>query len=241
MPLVAPAAIPGLPVPPTTTDSANFDTRADAFNAALQAAFQPGANALASNVHTNALYAHERAGAAATTADQVNAFLLAGIAAAEAAATSAGATRWVSGLAYAEGETRWSPTNRMIYRRIVAGAGTTDPAADGGVNWAPTGQLVAVAMGAGSVFDCSLGNYFTMTANGSRTLTVANVPAAPVRYGLVFRLSLVSGAMVWPAGWILQNGAAWPALQTGKTHLVFALTEGSGAPWRCAILPNYAS
>ena len=56
-------------------------------------------------------------------------------AAAEAAATSAGAVAWVSGTTYALGAVVWSPANRRIYRRIVAGAGTTDPSADG-TNWA---------------------------------------------------------------------------------------------------------
>lgn len=56
-------------------------------------------------------------------------------AAAAAAATSAGAVAWVSGTTYGLGAVVWSPANRRIYRRIVAGAGTTDPSADG-TNWA---------------------------------------------------------------------------------------------------------
>ena len=55
-------------------------------------------------------------------------------AAADTAMTFAGAARWVSGTTYALGAVVWSPTNQQIYRRIVAGAGTTDPSADG-TNW----------------------------------------------------------------------------------------------------------
>jgi hypothetical protein len=56
-------------------------------------------------------------------------------AAAVAAAASAGAVAWVSGTTYALGAVVWSPANRRLYRRIVAGAGTTDPSLDG-TNWA---------------------------------------------------------------------------------------------------------
>lgn len=47
---------------------------------------------------------------------------------------SAGARKWVSGRSYALDAIAWSPTNKLTYIRIVAGAGTTDPALDG-TNW----------------------------------------------------------------------------------------------------------
>ena len=52
-----------------------------------------------------------------------------------AAGVSAGAAKWVSGTTYALGAAVWSPVDRTIYRRIVAGAGTTDPSSDA-TNWA---------------------------------------------------------------------------------------------------------
>ena len=61
-----------------------------------------------------------------------------------AAAQGAGnvAPKWVSGTTYALDALVWSPASRLTYIRIVAGAGTTDPSADG-TNWAlfgPTRQ-----------------------------------------------------------------------------------------------------
>jgi hypothetical protein len=93
--------ITALPTPPATTDLANFDTRADAFLAALPT-FVTEANAQAETVD----------------------------AAADAAINAAGAVAWVSGTTYAIGDVVYSPINFQTYRRITEGAGTTDPSAD---------------------------------------------------------------------------------------------------------------
>ena len=69
MPLVEPAPSTPLPTPPSTTDIANFDSRADAFNLALQDDLQPEMNALASATYQNAVYANERAQTASAHAD----------------------------------------------------------------------------------------------------------------------------------------------------------------------------
>ena len=45
---------------------------------------------------------------------------------------------WVSGTTYALGKTVRSPTDHQRYVRVVAGAGTTDPANDA-TNWRPDG------------------------------------------------------------------------------------------------------
>jgi len=55
-------------------------------------------------------------------------------AAAASSALSAGATVWVSGTTYAIGNARYSPLNSQMYRRLTAGAGTTDPSLDT-TNW----------------------------------------------------------------------------------------------------------
>ena len=52
----------------------------------------------------------------------------------KAAVEVANITLWVSGTTYAVGDVVWSPTNNKSYRRIIAGAGTTDPVSDA-VNW----------------------------------------------------------------------------------------------------------
>jgi hypothetical protein len=55
---------------------------------------------------------------------------------AAAAASAATASAWVSGTTYSLGAVVYSPANGRGYRRMVAGAGTTDPSADA-VNWSP--------------------------------------------------------------------------------------------------------
>ena len=54
--------------------------------------------------------------------------------AAAASALSAGATIWVSGTTYTAGVSKYSPLDGQVYRRMITGAGTTDPSQDV-VNW----------------------------------------------------------------------------------------------------------
>lgn len=121
--------ITALPTPPSRDDPANFASQADTFLAALPT-FATEANALASDVNTDA------ANAASSAA---------------AAAAASGASKWVSGTTYAEGNLVWSPANYYIYRRKSAGAGTTDPSSDS-TNWA----LVA---GFGNVLNTDSNNF----------------------------------------------------------------------------------
>lgn len=72
MPIVAPTPVAPLPIPATTMDPANFDARIDAFNSALQGAFQPTMNALATVTHGNAVQAHADAQVAADAAAAAN-------------------------------------------------------------------------------------------------------------------------------------------------------------------------
>lgn len=118
-----------LPVAPSRDDSINFSARADAFVAALPP-FGLEANALAGNVYGNAVEALNSANAAASSATAASNSASSAASSATAAFVSAGATIWVSGTTYALGAVVWSPANGQIYRRIVAGAGTTDPSAD---------------------------------------------------------------------------------------------------------------
>ena len=67
MSVTAPTPITALPTPPTTSDAANFDTRADAFLAALPN-MTTQTNAVATNVFTNATDAATNATAAAASA-----------------------------------------------------------------------------------------------------------------------------------------------------------------------------
>ena len=148
MAVTTPPTISALPTPPSTSDPATFDTRADAFMAALPT-HTTETNAASANVYANAVDA--AASATAANADKISA---AGSAA--AAAASAGAATWANtGATYVIGDLRKSPSNGRIYRRLTASnAGTTDPSVDT-TNWAiytldpiwaiKTGNYTAVA------------------------------------------------------------------------------------------------
>jgi len=57
---------------------------------------------------------------------------------------------WVSGTTYAQGKTVRSPANHQLYVRIVAGAGTTDPASDS-TNWRADGRTAVKTRGRGII------------------------------------------------------------------------------------------
>jgi len=98
----------------------------DALLGAL-AGFVSGVNSIATVTYNNAVDCFSNASAASASAS-------AAAASASAAAASASTTIWVSGTTYAIGNVRFSPINFLTYRRKTAGAGTTDPSADG-TNW----------------------------------------------------------------------------------------------------------
>lgn len=126
MAVTTPPTISALPTPPSTSDPATFDTRADAFMAALPT-HTTETNAASANVYANAVDAASSASAAASSANAASS-------SAATAVSAAGATLWISGTTYAIGDVRYSPANQRIYRRKTAGAGTTDPSADS-TNW----------------------------------------------------------------------------------------------------------
>lgn len=108
-----------LPDAPARSDPINFDTRADDFLNEMETlptelnAFATQANTVAGEVNTNA-----------TLAETAKAI----------AVSAANAEDWVSGTTYALHDTVISLADHKSYRRIVAGAGTTDPSLDG-TNW----------------------------------------------------------------------------------------------------------
>jgi hypothetical protein len=133
MAVVSPPSVAALPTPPSTASPSTFDSRADAFLTALPT-FQTENNAVAANVFANATDAAASATSAATQAGNAATSAAGAISSAQAAAASAGATLWVSGTTYSIGDVRYSPATQRVYRRLTAGAGTTDPSADG-TNW----------------------------------------------------------------------------------------------------------
>ena len=142
--------ITALPTPPGPTDSVSvFNARAFALVAAL-ADFVTEANAQAITVNDDAVASAASEAAAALSQIAAAASEAAANASAAAAAVSAGAALWVSGTTYALGDVVWSPATYYTYRRIVAGAGTTDPSADT-TNWAflmtPAESLALLSVG----------------------------------------------------------------------------------------------
>lgn len=128
MTLIIPTVLSALPTPPTIADPVNFDARADA-KVAADVVLVTQMNAQIGVMYNNALEGFNAATALVNDAASA-------AASAASAAASAGATIWVSGTTYSLGAQKYSPTNLRVYRRTVAGAGTTDPSLDT-ANWAP--------------------------------------------------------------------------------------------------------
>ena len=87
--------------------------------------------------------------------------------------------------------------------------------------------------------NCSLGNYFTASINGSITFTVSNVPSN-MAYSFVLEVTHVSGNITWFSG-VQWPRATPPDLIAGNTHLFVFVTDNGGVQWRGAALPNYAN
>lgn len=118
--------IPQLPPPPQSTDSVNFDLRADAFLGALPG-FATAANQQADENNKAARDAAASSAAAAASASSARA-------SSDLAAAAASAPPWSAATAYKYGDLAWSPISGLSYRRVVAGTTVTDPSADR-VNW----------------------------------------------------------------------------------------------------------
>ena len=150
-------AITPLPTPPSRNDPTNFATRADAFMAALPAfATETNATAVevdndriasaasATNAQTQVGLAAAQVALATTQVGLASAQRVLAETAANAASATANVTQWVSGTTYALGVNVWSPINAQTYRRIIAGAGTTDPSADA-TNWTKISESLVIA------------------------------------------------------------------------------------------------
>lgn len=158
---------PALSDPPSTADPDNFDTEGDAFLGALPD-FQEEMQDAKDNVFVNADIAYDNAVETETNA-------IAAAANAVLAAAAAGATVWVSGTTYALHDVRFSPINQRSYRRIVAGAGTTDPSADG-TNWALIDTNRPIIQVNASTYTAVAGYHYEIIYAGVCTLSL---PATP--------------------------------------------------------------
>lgn len=87
--------------------------------------------------------------------------------------------------------------------------------------------------------DCSAGNFFTKTINGSSTFTFSNVPSSRA-FMFTLELTHTSGTVTWPASVKWPNDTA-PTLTTGKTHIFTFVTDDGGSRWRGASQINYVN
>lgn len=168
MSVTAPTPITALGTPPSTSDPANFDTRADALFTQLPTTVTE-INAIGTNVYNNALDAQ-------TNAAQVAIDKAAVAANSAAVAGYASAAPWVSGTTYALGTVVYGPTDRRLYRRIVAGAGTTDPSADP-TNWQAVNTMPPVVLVPATTQTAASGFLYALTNVAATTVTL---PASPV-------------------------------------------------------------
>lgn len=141
------AQVTPLPEPPSISDPLNFEEEADAFVGSL-VDFVTEVNALSIEVEGHALTAETDAAAA-------EAAKLAAEAAANVATAVPGASKWLVGTTYSEGNTVWSPINYQTFRRRSTGAPASG-GADPSVNetwWAPVGNLVPsfILLGSGVI------------------------------------------------------------------------------------------
>ena len=147
MPIVTPPVISPLPTPPSSSDPANFDTRADAFLGALPG-LQTEANALAQNLHANAAFATGQMASDLLAAGQARTAAAQSAAQAAQHAASAGAASnarsWASGQAWRVNDVVWGvSTPGVLYRCIVAHAGSSTPPERDAAHWASIGARIA--------------------------------------------------------------------------------------------------
>lgn len=198
MAIETPPTIAPPPENPSSDDIDHFDPEADAFLAWI-VLFYSYLVALATNVFNNATEAFNNAGISQTAASNAQA-------SASIALSSSGAAVWVSGTTYAKAAAARSPLNQRIYIRLIAGAGTTDPSADG-TNWQGVNNDLTVAEVIGTTQAAVSGTHYTLTNVAATTVTL---PASPQ-----------SGDQVWitVANALITNSIA----RNGKT--IMGLSE----------------
>lgn len=156
MTIIVPVAIPaaGLPIP-DPVDRATFSAR-------KLEQIRWANNEYATYSYNLGLAAYSNALDARVSATTAAADAAASASSAALAATYAGAIAWVSGTSYAIGDKRWSLINGVVYRRLTAGAGTTDPSLDT-TNWAVYSTATPVQLVTGLVQLAIAGGAYALT------------------------------------------------------------------------------
>lgn len=169
--------IAALPIAPSITRPVTFAEETDTFLLALDP-FRTDANQLLADAQTAASTAVTKAGEALGSAGAASTSATNAATSEANAASSAGAAKWVSGTTYALGAAVWSPANRVVYRRIVAGAGTTDPSADA-TNWAMLGTIGLTVVTVSTTTTTAAANgHYVLTNVAATTLTLPASPGA---------------------------------------------------------------
>lgn len=164
--------------------SATFNADAYAWAVFMAGTHQTELDALVTAVDADAVAAAASEVAAALSETAA----AASEAAAAASAATAGAVLWVSGTTYAVGAQVYSPVTYLTYRRIIAGAGATDPSADA-TNWILNGGNV--------------------TKTGAETLTNKTLTAPTLADSQLIRAMLIDCAMT-----VVDKGNSGTSTQT---------------------------
>lgn len=130
-----------------------------------------------------------------------------------------------------------STTNALSTTSTLA-VGQASAAANTDLDLAGTYAQTIVSVAALDI-NCSTGNYFIKTINGSSTFTVSNIPSSRA-YSFTLELTHTSGTITWFSGVEWPNGTP-PTLTTGKTHLFMFVTDDGGSRWRASSLINYTN
>ena len=158
------------------------DTYTNAVDAKASAdsalASKNAATATAQSISDNAASAAQSAAAAASAtavsaANTATQQATSAAASAAAAQQASAAVQWVSGTTYTKGNVVWSPIDLQIYRRSVAGAGTTDPSIDT-ANWVQLTGIKYPVLGISTATTAVACRAYAFMASTSLTL-----PASP--------------------------------------------------------------
>ena len=214
---MANTTIPTMPTAPNRSmDSATFTTTADTWVAAL-GPVTDAMNTLGVEIEADKDAAESSATIATTQATNAASSAAAANNSALAAAASNNATVWVSGTTYAFGVNVISPINAQTYRRIVAGAGTTDPSLDT-TNW----RVVSVGLN----LVVSVSDNYTITAG-----TANYIATTMTTIGKSVKLPSATAMAVGGPSIIIDNtkGSYPVGIRNSSDVLIMAVAAGSEA------------
>lgn len=218
--------------PPSSTDPANFDARADA-KVAEDAAKVSEFNDLADNCFDNATEAYSSATTAAAQRVLADAAASAAQSNASAAATSAGAAVWASG-SYNAGQAARSPSTLRVYTARTTGSKPTDPASD------PTNWKIASSGGlpdnpyTGTTASVFLGERSRFTNAAAVAVTVPAPTMAGEEWAGLWENGLTTNSFDIGAATLRHNNVSRTGVITNSQRLPIHLVSVGANEWRFA-------